>query len=205
SLDSGVDTLDTTSANIVGSAETGVAEASAAAQTAGSEVNNSVQEIADNLKSSLPGYYSVGLLGYCEGYDNKAAYCSDPSTSFFFNITSLFQEISPGVSSLMPGIESKALGGYQSLARWSISAYILGLIFSFASIVFGVTVVATSLGKIPLVISHLMATVFVTAATISTTVIYGLMAGAIKATLQNFGIFASFGARTFTTAWLGND
>jgi hypothetical protein len=48
-----------------------------------------------------------------------------------------------------------------------------------------------------------MATVFITAATISTTVIYGLMTGAIKATLQNLGIFASFGVRTFTAAWLG--
>lgn len=140
----------------MGSAETGVAQASAAAQTAASKVNNSVQEIADNLKSDLPGYYSVGLLGYCEGHDNKATYCSDPSTSFFFNITSLFQKVSPGVSSLMPGIESKALGGYQSIARWSISAYILGLIFSFASVVFGIIVVATSSGKILLIISHLV-------------------------------------------------
>jgi hypothetical protein len=48
-----------------------------------------------------------------------------------------------------------------------------------------------------------MATVFVTAATISTTVIYGLMTGAIKAVLRDFGIFASFGERTFTAAWLG--
>ena len=47
-----------------------------------------------------------------------------------------------------------------------------------------------------------MATIFVTAATISTTVIYGFIVGAIKAILQNFGIFASFGARTLTTAWL---
>ncbi|KAJ5562650.1 hypothetical protein N7535_002903 [Penicillium sp. DV-2018c] len=161
--------------NIVGSAETGVAQASAAAQTAASEVNNSVQEIADNLKSNLPGYYS-------------------PLSKNF-----------PRNLQPMPGIESKALGGYQSIARWSISAYILGLVSSFASIVFGITVVATSSGRILLVTSHLMATVFVTAATISTTVIYGLMAGATKAALQDFGIFASFGARTFTTACSQND
>lgn len=158
SLDSGTVTSDITSAgnNVVGSAETGVAQASAAAQTAASQVNNSVQEISNNLKSKLPGYYSVGLLGYCEGHDDKATYCSHPSTSFFFNITTIFQEASSEVSSLIPGVESKALGGYQSVARWSIAANILGLIFSFASVIFGITILTISWGKIFLVVSHLV-------------------------------------------------
>jgi hypothetical protein len=157
-LDSAAITSDITSAgsNFVSSAETGIAQASATAQAAASEVNNSVQEISNKLKSNLPGYYSVGLLGYCEGHDDKVTYCSDPSASFFFNITSLFQEASPDVSSLIPGIESKALGGYQSIARWSTSANILGLIFSFISVILGITILTISSGKIFLVISHLV-------------------------------------------------
>ena len=140
----------------MGSAKTGVAQTSAVAQTAANEVKNSVQEITNNLKSNLPEYYSVGLLGYCEGHDDKATYCSRPSTSFFFNITKLFQEASPEVSSFIPGIESKALGGYQYIARWSISANILGLIFLFASVVFGITILTISSGKIFLVVSTLV-------------------------------------------------
>jgi hypothetical protein len=223
SLDAAALTSDITSvgSNVVSSAETGVAQASAAAQTAATEVNNSVQEIANNLRSNLPGYYLVGLLGYCEGHSDKPTYCSDPSASFFFNITDIFQEASPEVSSLIPGIGSKALLGYQAIARWSISANILGLIFSFASVIFGITILTISSGKMFLVICLLvrlymspaelvdiltvvqMATVFITAATISTTVIYSLMTGAIEAILQDFGISASFGMRTFIAAWLG--
>jgi hypothetical protein len=158
SLDSATVTSEIASAggDVINSAGTGVAQASAAVQTAASEVNNSIQGISNGLKSNLPGYYSVGLLGYCEGHDDKATYCSEPSTSFSFNITDLFKKASPEVSGLIPGIGGKALGGYQSIARWSISANILGLVFSSASILFGITTLLFSWGKIFLIISHLV-------------------------------------------------
>lgn len=141
---------------IISSAETSVAQASTAVQTAGSEVNKSVQEISNALKSNLPGYYTVGLLGYCEGYDDKATYCSHPSTSFYFNMTSLFSKASPETLDLIPGIGSKALRGYQSIAQWSISANILGLIFTSATVLFGITTMIISRGRVFLVISHLV-------------------------------------------------
>ena len=158
SLDSATVTSEITSAggDVLNSAGTGVAQASVAAQTAASEINNSIQGLFSGLKSNLPGYYSVGLLGYCEGHDDKATYCSEPSASFSFNITDLFNKSSPGVSGFIPGIGEKALGGYQSIVRWSISANILGVIFSSASIIFGITTLLFLWGKIFLIISYLV-------------------------------------------------
>lgn len=162
SLDSATVTSEITSAggDIISSAGTVVAQASATAQTAASQVNNSIQGISNSLKSNLPGYYSVGLLGYCEGHDDKATYCSKPNTSFSFSITDLFKKAYPEVSDLIPGIGGKALGGYQLIARWSISANILGVIFSSASIIFGITNLLFSWGRIFHIISHLVCSRF---------------------------------------------
>ena len=158
SLDPATATSEITSAagDAIDSAGTGVAQASAAAESVASGVNNSIQEISNGLKSDVPGYYSVGLLGYCERQDDKATYCSDPSTSFSFNFAELFEKASPEVSGLIPGIGDKALGGYQPIARWSISANILGVIFSSASILFGIATMRFSWAKLFLVIFHLV-------------------------------------------------
>ncbi|KAJ5292107.1 hypothetical protein N7478_001358 [Penicillium angulare] len=205
SLDSTAVTSDITSvgSGVAGAAETHASQASSAAQEAASEASNSIQHISDELKSHLPGFYSVGLFGYCQGPGEKATYCSKPSTSFSFDITKLFGEAASEVSELIPGIENKALSGYRSVSQWSISADILGLIFTFAAIVFGVTTLTISWGKTCLVLSHLAASIFVAGVAIGSTIIYGLMTSTVKAVLKDFGILASFGAHTFTAAWLG--
>ncbi|CAG7963078.1 unnamed protein product [Penicillium salamii] len=186
--------------NVLGNTSTAAIYVSGATETAVSQVTDKVQSLSDGIKSHVPHFYSVGLLGYCQGQTKTPShsYCSRPSTSFSFDLLSIFDSISPAIEEVLPDETKKVIAGYHDVSRWSISAYILGFASTFLAVVFGVTMTLFSRGKLLLIIFSLSATIFITGASISVTVIYGLITGAIK----SIGADASFGAHLFTATWL---
>ncbi|CAG7932652.1 unnamed protein product [Penicillium olsonii] len=186
--------------SVVSSASTAVIYASGAAETTVSQATAKVQSFSDEIKSHLPSFYSVGLWGYCQGQKETVSYsnCSQPSTSFSFDLLSIFGSISPTIEDMLPDENNKVLAGYHEVSRWSISAYILGIASTFLAVVFGVTTIFFSWGKLLLIISSLAATIFITGASISVTVIYGLITSAVK----SIGADASLGDHSFTATWL---
>ncbi|KAJ6037930.1 hypothetical protein N7460_007701, partial [Penicillium canescens] len=180
---------------VVNSASTAVIYASGAAETA--------------ISSHLPGFYSVGLWGYCQGQKEESSYsnCSQPSTSFSFDLLSIFGSVSSGINEVLPDENNKVLAGYHDVSRWSVSAYILGFVSTCMAVIFGVTTMYFSRGKVLLILSSLLtiaesAAIFVTGASIGVTVIYGLITGAIQSILHPLGADASFGAHSFAATWL---
>ncbi|CAG8344776.1 unnamed protein product [Penicillium salamii] len=186
--------------SVVSSVSTTVIYASSAAETAVSQATAKVQSLSDEVKSHLPDFYSVGLWGYCQGQKETMSYsnCSHPSASFSFDLLSIFGSVSPAIEDMLPDKNNKILAGYHEFSRWSISAYILGIAFTSLATVFGVTTVLYSWGKLLLIIFSLSATFFITGASISVTVIYGLVTGAIK----SIGVDASLGPHSFIATWL---
>ncbi|CRL30739.1 Actin cortical patch SUR7/pH-response regulator PalI [Penicillium camemberti] len=80
-------------------------DASDVANTASSEANSvpghaKVQSLSDEIKSHLPDLYSVGLWGYCQDQKETVSYssCSQPSTSFSFDLLSIFGSVSPAIA-----------------------------------------------------------------------------------------------------------
>lgn len=144
--------------SVVSSASTAVIYASGAAETAVSQATAKVQSFSDEIKSHLPGFYSVGLWGYCQGQKETASYsnCSQPSTSFSFDLLSIFGSISPTIEDMLPDENNKVLAGYHDVSRWSISAYILGIASTFLAVVFGITAIFFSWGRLLLIISSLV-------------------------------------------------
>jgi VIT1/CCC1 family predicted Fe2+/Mn2+ transporter len=144
--------------DVVSSAATAAIYASGAVETAVSQVTDKVQSLSDEIKSDLPYFYSVGLLGYCQGQKETPSYsnCSQPSTSFSFDLLSIFGSISPAIEEVLPDEDNKVLAGYHGVSRWSISAYILGFASTFLAVVFGVTTILFSRGKLFLIISSLV-------------------------------------------------
>lgn len=144
--------------SVMNSASTAVIYASSAAETAASQVTDKIHSLSDEINSHLPGFYSVGLWGYCQGQKETSSYsnCSQPSTSFSFDLLSILGSISPVIDGVLPDGNNKVLAGYHGVSRWSISAYILGFVSTFAAVVFGVTTMFFSWGKILLVISSLV-------------------------------------------------
>ncbi|KAJ5531448.1 hypothetical protein N7527_004841 [Penicillium freii] len=183
--------------NVAKDGSTAVIYATAAAETAVSQVSDKVQSLSDEIKSNLPGYYSVGLWGYCQGQKNVASYtnCSHPSTSFSFDLLGIFGSMSTAIEDILPEKITKILAVNHYVSRWSILAYILGFVATFLAVVIGITTMIIPWGKILLTVLSLSATIFITGASIGVTVIYGLMAGAL-------GTNANFGAHMFTATWL---
>ncbi|CAG8262429.1 unnamed protein product [Penicillium salamii] len=180
----------------VNSASIAIIYASDATETAVSQVTDKVQSLSDEISAQLPDFYSVGLWGYCQGQKEDTAYsnCSQPSTSFSFDLLSILGSVSSGIDEVLPDKNRKVLAGYHDVSQWSISAYILGFVSTFIAVIFGVTTMFFSRGKTLLIISSLTATVFVTGASIGVTIIYGLITGAIQSILHPLGADASFGA-----------
>ncbi|CRL27546.1 Actin cortical patch SUR7/pH-response regulator PalI [Penicillium camemberti] len=189
--------------SVMNSASTDVIYASGAAETAASQVTDKIQSLSNEINSHLPGFYSVGLWGYCQGQkETSYSNCSQPSTSFSFDLLSILGSVTPVIDGVLPDENNKVLAGYHVVSRWSISAYILGFVSTFVAVVFGVTTMFFSRGKILLIISSLSATIFVAGASIGVTVIYGLITGAIQSILHPLGADASFGAHSFAATWL---
>ena len=70
-------------------------------QSVPSSESNSVTDTA--LSLGLHDYYTVGLWGYCEGFNNAGVMdCSKPKTLFWFNPVEILQ------SELRPGANSKS-------------------------------------------------------------------------------------------------
>lgn len=124
------------------------------AQNQANQVGDHLQNISDDLKIRLPAYYKVGLLGYCEGKTEMAGYsnCSDPSTSFSFDLLHILSSASSEVDQLFPSGNGKILAGYHDLSVWSTWAYIWGLIATVFAIIFGTTSIIFSFGKKLLII-----------------------------------------------------
>ncbi|OQD74453.1 hypothetical protein PENANT_c176G00577 [Penicillium antarcticum] len=166
-----------------------IAQASTVAQTTADEASDHLQTLSESLKLHLPAYYAVGLWGYCQGDHSTGPFsnCSKPSTSFSFNLLGIFGSASEEVSEILPEDNNKVLAGYRKVSQWTISAYITGFIFTLVALIFQVLLVTISKGRIFLVASSVLASIFIIGASISATVIYGLITGSIQAVLRPLG------------------
>ncbi|KAJ5642286.1 hypothetical protein N7490_006286 [Penicillium lividum] len=199
SITEGVTTVVSTAAE---SLQSDVTETSAAAETAVSQVSSRIETLSKNLKLQLPEYYSIGLLGYCKGEDDKPTTCSDPSTSFSFNLSGIFNSISTEVNDIFSDIDETALTGYHDAVRALILLYILAFIAAFLTTIFAIRKVVAPGGNKLLVVCCGLSTILITTAAVGVTVIYGLFTQAIKSILGPFGAQASLGVHMMTSAWL---
>ena len=155
----GVDTSSV--ANGAKNAADSSSQAANAAQDKANQVSGHLQDISDDLKLHLPAYYKVGLLGYCEGKADAAGYsnCSDPSISFSFDLLNIIGSASGKFEELLPKGNEKVLAGYRDLSKWSIWAYVWGLIATVLATAFGITSTMLSFGRKLLIIFSIVSAI----------------------------------------------
>ncbi|KAH1311997.1 hypothetical protein V6Z77_003351 [Aspergillus fumigatus] len=124
-----------------GSLETGslVNIVSNPAEDAVDRLGEHVDNLTNRLKSLLPGYYAVGLWGYCEGEDNSKSFsrCSKPSASFSFDLEENFGARLGQANGVLSKLTQPVLKGYQHVSHWIVFAYLAGFIATFVAIVAG--------------------------------------------------------------------
>jgi hypothetical protein len=139
--------------NSVGnSVETAAAEASVAASAEASHFSSELEDLAGELRSHLPDYYTVGLWSYCKGHNGTVTYCSHPSTTFSFNLSSIFDSISTEINDLLPDLNDTVLAGYRDISEAVIWLYITGFISAVLVVILGVRKVCFNGGNKLLVI-----------------------------------------------------
>lgn len=198
-----------------------IAQAANAARTKADQISDRLQTLSEDIKLHLPAYYAVGLWGYCQGDHSTGPFsnCSEPSTSFSFDLLEIFGSASEEINEILPEDDNKVLAGYRKVSRWTISAYVSGFTFTLVAIIMQILLMVFSKGRIFLIASSIvrptlvvfsycvltvmkLASVFITGASVSATVIYGLITGSIQSVLQPLGAHASLGAQTITATWL---
>jgi hypothetical protein len=135
-----------------------IAQVSTVVQIKADQARDRLKTISKDLRVHLPAYYAVGLWGYCQG-DNSTgpfANCSKPSTSFLFDLLEIFGSASEEINDVLPKNDSKVLAGYHDISRWTILAYILGFIFTIATIIVQVLLLISSKRKIFLIASFIV-------------------------------------------------
>jgi hypothetical protein len=135
-----------------------VAQVSTVVQPNADQARDCLGTLSKDLGLHLPAYYAVGLWGYCQGNNSTGPFanCSKPSTSFSFDLLEIIGSASEEINDMLPKNDNKVLAGYHDLSRWTILAYILGFIFTIATIIIQVLLLIFSKGKIFLIASSIV-------------------------------------------------
>lgn len=110
---------------VVSSIDTSPKDAINAATSAASDT---IQAQIHDLKSHLPRYYIVGLWCYCKAQNGLEMVCSDPSTSFSFDISAVLNSTPMKVSDIPPDIDHSLISGYPRFSQSVICLYISGFV-----------------------------------------------------------------------------
>jgi hypothetical protein len=102
-----------------------------------SNPNDSLQH--EESYANLPTFYAVGLLGFCQGQKDITRFsnCSNPSLLFSFDPLETLRSMSNQTQSIQePGAVELYLDQHR-FARYSIWAYLIGLVATFFAATFG--------------------------------------------------------------------
>ncbi|CAG8877542.1 unnamed protein product [Penicillium salamii] len=173
-----------------------------AINAATSAASDTIQAQIHDLKSHLPRYYIVGLWSYCKAQNGPEMVCSDPSTSFSFDLSAVLDSAPKRVSDILPDIDQSLISGYRRFSQSVIWMYICGFVTTTLTLVLAGRKLFLSKGSSLLAIFCALSSMLITTATFVVTVMYGVFTSKIRSTLQSYGVEAILGAKMFTTAWL---
>ncbi|KAJ5938369.1 hypothetical protein N7466_001503 [Penicillium verhagenii] len=177
----------------------GAIDASAAATSA---AQGAIHAQLTELKSHLFQYYYVGLWGYCKSRDGSKAVCSEPRTSFSFDLSAVLDSTPVEIDKVLPKVDEKAISGYQKLSHWIISLYISGFVTTVLVVILGARRTFWARGNRLLALSCIVSALLLAVATVGVTVMYGLFTAGIKTSLHPFGVQAGLGGLMLTLIWL---
>ncbi|CAP79383.1 Pc17g00960 [Penicillium rubens Wisconsin 54-1255] len=116
-------------ANAVGGvASSSHTSANEAIHEATSAASSMVEAQVHEFKSHLPQYYLVGLWSYCKAKDGSEMVCSDPSTSFTFDLSAVLDSTSINLSNILPDIDLSLVSGYRRFSQSVVCLYIAGFV-----------------------------------------------------------------------------
>jgi SUR7/PalI family len=125
------------------------------------------------------------------------------------------------VQTLFPKELKDGLSAYEKVAKWMFAAYTLAFWITLAEIVLGifaifsrwgsfVTTIASTVSLLPVIstnpkntnTAYQASSIFIIAAAITSTALYGALAGSFDTSLKEYGIKGSVGTKMLAVVWL---
>lgn len=157
-------------------------------------------------KSGLTAaYYQIGLQNYCSGPDAKVGpnYCSKPVPAYYFNPLEVWNLENSPIKSLVPQAWEKSLNTYHEASKFMFAAYVVALVASILTLIFGIA--SFFLSRITSILTWIcadIAALFTAMASAAATAIFTIVAGVINAQLHKDGVTTDFGSKLLAVTWL---
>ncbi|KAF2192718.1 integral membrane protein [Zopfia rhizophila CBS 207.26] len=167
---------------------------------------NSLQHAASS--GELKDFYKVGLWNYCEGETDgkgkeKVTYCSPRKASFWFNPIEVWELQNTTADQLFPEKMKDGIEAYHKVSKWMFTAYVIAICLTAAEIVVGIFAIFSRWGSLVTTVVSSAQTIFILAAAITSTALYGALAGTFDSVLRPVKIKASLGSKMLSVVWLG--
>ncbi|TKA32556.1 hypothetical protein B0A50_01664 [Salinomyces thailandicus] len=164
---------------------------------------------------------SDNSLSFCS--DRQSEYAFDPVEVWSLNATSAAASAS-STSSSDNAIESKiaeveantkaleneilgksgreALDAYKHVSKWMFIAYEISFWTTLATMVCGILAIFSRIGSLLTWILSVVSSVFTFAAVLTSTILFAVLVGSLKAIMDPYGIKLSLGTNALTVTWL---
>ncbi|ORY19730.1 SUR7/PalI family-domain-containing protein [Clohesyomyces aquaticus] len=161
---------------------------------------------ASASSGELKDFYQVGLWNYCEGEINdgheKITYCSPRKVYFWFNPIEVWELKNTTAQQVFPDKMKNGIDAYHKVSKWMFAAYVIAICLTAAELVVGIFAIFSRWGSLVTTIVSTASTLFVLAAAITSTALYGALAGTFDSVLKPMKIKASVGTKMLSVVWL---
>jgi len=161
-----------------------------------------LQKASSNLQ--LEDFYTVGLWNYCWGDeqpDGKQVIkdCSPRKNSFWFDPVEVWKLNQTGI---FDDKMDKALNAAHKFAGWMFASYMIAIVLTVAEFLVGLAAIFSRWGSLVTTIVSTAQSIFVFAAAVTSTALYGSEVGIIESTMKVYNIHASLGKNMMAWVWL---
>ncbi|KAF3073524.1 SUR7 family protein pun1 [Trichoderma lentiforme] len=172
---------------------------------------NATEELAAAMEEAekdgeLRDFYNIGLFGYCSGdkehNEFEVDFCSKPKGSFWFNPLEVWHLNISGVPDLLPTHLQSELKTYQKVSHWMFVSYVLAFATTCLQLLVGFSAIFSRIGSLATTVVAVVATIFMFAASITSTALFVVLTGVFNSSLKEYGVKANLGGNLFAASWL---
>ena len=179
-------------------------------------VNETTSAVASAL--GIYDFYHISLWNYCAGNftssesKNSSAtpsqvdnvtYCSPHTNAFWFNPVEVWNLNNTGVDHFFSKELKAGLNTYHTVSKWMFIAYVVALISTIVEILVGFLALFSRLGSLATTIVSTISSLFILAFALTSTILYGTLAGSFNTALNKYNVHGSLGHNIYVITWLG--
>ncbi|KAK5168575.1 hypothetical protein LTR04_006349 [Oleoguttula sp. CCFEE 6159] len=151
----------------------------------------------------LHDFYTAGLWGFCEGYnDEGTTFCSKPQTFYWFNpVEILLNELLAGATIALPAELITYLKILKTAYQWMFGFFLSGTCLAALLIPLTPLSVFSRLTTLPIALFTFLAALLITVATVLATVMFVIIRNAVTG-VAALNIGATLGLDMFVFMWI---